>query len=87
VRGVAAFPGGAVGSVFGFDLGKRLFDLNEHARGPASAGLVAPMALSTQALSTGAAVRGVAALPSGAVGSVFGFDLGKRLFDLSEHRL
>jgi hypothetical protein len=53
VRGVAAFPGGAVGSVFGFDLGKRLFDLSEHARGPASAGLVAPMALSTQALSTG----------------------------------
>ena len=53
VRGVAAFPGGAVGSVFGFDLGKRLFELSGHARGPASAGLVAPMALSTQALSTG----------------------------------
>jgi hypothetical protein len=53
VRGVAAFPGGVVGSIFGFDMGKRLFDLSGHARGPASAGLVAPMALSTQALSTG----------------------------------
>ena len=74
MRGVAAFPGGAVGSVFGFDLGKRLFDPSEHARGPASAGLVAPMALSTQALSTGAAVRGMAAFPGGAVGSVFGLD-------------
>ena len=53
VTGVAAFPGGAVGSVFSFDLGKRLLDLSEHARGPASAGLVAPMALASQALSTG----------------------------------
>ena len=53
VRGVAAFPGGTVGAVFGFDLGKRLFDLSGRARGPASAGLVAPFALSTQALSTG----------------------------------
>ncbi len=53
VRGVAAFPGGTVGSVFGFDLGKRLFELSGHAQGPASAGLVAPFALSTQALSTG----------------------------------
>ena len=53
VRGVAAFPGGTVGSIFGFDLGKRLFELSSHARGPASAGLVAPMALSNQALSTG----------------------------------
>ena len=53
VSGVAAFPGGAVGSVFSFDLGKRLLDLSEHARGPASASLVAPMVLSSQALSTG----------------------------------
>ena len=53
VTGVAAFPGGVVGSVFSFDLGKRLLDLSEHARGPASAGLVAPMALASQALSTG----------------------------------
>lgn len=53
VRGIAAFPGGSVGSVFGMDLGKRLFDLSSHARGPAAAGLVAPMALSSQALSTG----------------------------------
>ena len=53
VRGIAAFPGGAVGSVFGMDLGKRLFDLSSHAQGPAAAGLVAPMALSSQALSTG----------------------------------
>ena len=53
VTGVAAFPGGAVGSVFSFDLGKRLLDLSEHARGPASAGLVAPMVLASQALATG----------------------------------
>ena len=53
VRGIAAFPGGTVGSVFGMDLGKRLFDLSSHARGPAAAGLIAPMALSSQALSTG----------------------------------
>ena len=53
VAGVAAFPGGAVGSVFSFDLGKRLLDLSEHAHGPASAALVAPMVLASQALSTG----------------------------------
>ena len=53
VRGVAAFPGGTVGSVFGMDWGKRLFELGQRAQGPASAALVAPFALSTQALSTG----------------------------------
>lgn len=53
VRGLSAFPGGVVGSVFGFDLGKRLYDLSQHATGPASVGLVAPVALNAQALSTG----------------------------------
>ena len=53
VRGIAAFPGGSVGAVFGLDLGKRLFELSSRAQGPASAALVAPYALSTQALSTG----------------------------------
>ena len=53
VRGVGAFPGGTVGSVFRTDWGKRLFDLSERAQGPASAALVAPYALSSQALSTG----------------------------------
>ena len=53
VTGMAVFPGGAVGSVFGFDLGRRLYELSEHVAGPTSASLVAPMALSSQALSTG----------------------------------
>ena len=53
VRGIAAFPGGVTGSVFGMDFGKRLFDLSVEANGPAGSGLVAPMALSSQALSTG----------------------------------
>ena len=53
VRGVAAFPGGVVGSVFGLDFGKRLYELSTHARGPVSAGLVAPMALSEEALANG----------------------------------
>lgn len=53
VRGVAAFPGGAVGAVFGFDLGQKMFDLSSRVRGPASAGLVAPMALAAQSLGTG----------------------------------
>ena len=53
VGGVSAYPGGAVGRVFGFDFGKQLLELSENANGPASAGLIAPMALSRQALSTG----------------------------------
>ena len=53
VRGVAAFPGGAVGAVLGFDLGQKMFDLSSRVRGPASAGLVAPMALAAQSLGTG----------------------------------
>ena len=53
VSGVSAYPGGVVGRVFGFDFGKELLELSEHANGPASAGLIAPMALSKQALSTG----------------------------------
>lgn len=53
VGGVSAYPGGVVGRVFGFDFGKELLDLSEKANGPASAGLIAPMALTRQALSTG----------------------------------
>ena len=53
VHGVAAFPGGIVGRVFGFDFGKTLYDLSQGAEGPAAAGLVAPLALSSQALTTG----------------------------------
>ena len=54
--GVSAFPGGAVGPVFSFDLGRRLFEFSQHVKGPASAGLVAPMAMSTQALANGMAL-------------------------------
>jgi hypothetical protein len=53
VSGVSAFPGGAVGPVFSFDLARRLYEFSKHVQGPASAGLVAPMALSTQALANG----------------------------------
>lgn len=53
VKGIAAFPGGVTGSVFGMDFGKRVFDLSVDANGPAGAGLVAPTALSSQALTTG----------------------------------
>lgn len=53
VSGVSPFPGGAVGPVFSFDLGRRLYEFSQHVHGPASAGLVAPMALSTQALANG----------------------------------
>jgi len=53
VHGMAPFPGGVVGQVFAFDFGKHLFDLSEKAEGPASAGLIAPMALTSQALSAG----------------------------------
>jgi len=53
VGGVSAYPGGVVGRVFGFDFGKELLDLSENANGPAAAGLIAPMALARQALSTG----------------------------------
>ena len=53
VHGMSAFPGGAVGRVFAFDFGKHLFDLSQEAEGPAAAGLIAPMALASQALATG----------------------------------
>ena len=53
VHGISAFPGGVVGRVFGFDFGTHLFDLSQEAEGPAAAGLITPMALSSQALSTG----------------------------------
>jgi hypothetical protein len=56
VSGISAFPGGAVGPVFSFDLGRRLFEYSQHVQGPASAGLVAPMAMSTQALANGMAL-------------------------------
>ena len=53
VHGMSAFPGGVVGQVFAFDFGKHLFDLSQKAEGPAAAGLIAPMALASQALSAG----------------------------------
>ena len=53
VHGMSAFPGGVVGRVFAFDFGKHLFDLSQEAEGPAAAGLITPMALASQALSTG----------------------------------
>ena len=53
VGGVSAYPGGVARRVFGLDFGKQLLELSENANGPASAGLIAPMALSRQALSTG----------------------------------
>jgi len=54
VTGMAAFPGGSVKKLFGFDLSKSLFDLSKTANGPAAAGLIAPMALATQSLGMGA---------------------------------
>ena len=53
VHGVSAFPGGIVGRVFGFEFGKSLYDLSQGAEGPAAAGLLTPLALSSQALTTG----------------------------------
>jgi len=53
VHGMSAYPGGVVGRVFAFDFGKHLFDLSQEAEGPAAAGLITPMALASQALSTG----------------------------------
>ena len=53
VHGMSAFPGGVVGRVFSFDFGKHLFDLSQDAQGPAASGLITPMALTAQALSTG----------------------------------
>lgn len=53
IHGMAPFPGGVVGQVFAFDFGKHLLDLSKKAEGPAAAGLIAPLALASQALSTG----------------------------------
>lgn len=54
VAGVAAFPGGITKRVFGFDFGKSMLDLSQAAKGPAAAGLIAPVAMAKQGLSMGA---------------------------------
>jgi hypothetical protein len=54
VSGMAAFPGGPVKQVFGFDASKSMLDLSSSAKGPAAAGLVSPMSLATQSLGMGA---------------------------------
>lgn len=54
VTGMAAFPGGPVKQVFGFDFSKSAFSLSAAAKGPAAAGLVSPMALASQSLGMGA---------------------------------
>jgi len=51
---VAAFPGGITKRLFGFDFSKSLLDLSSKAKGPAAAGLVAPVALATTGLTMGA---------------------------------
>jgi len=54
VSGLAAFPGGSVKKLFGFDASKSAFDLASTAKGPAAAGLISPMMLASQGLSMGA---------------------------------
>merc|ERR1712190_639973 len=51
---MAAFPGGSVKTVFGFDASKSAFDHASTAKGPAAAGLISPMMLASQGLSMGA---------------------------------
>merc|ERR1719161_1102818 len=51
---MAAFPGGSVKQVYGFDASKSAFDLAQQAQGPAAAGLIQPMALASQGLEMGA---------------------------------
>jgi len=53
VSGVAAYPGGITQRTLGSDLSQKLSQLSEEANGPASAGLVLPKALATQAVSMG----------------------------------
>jgi len=52
-RAVAAFPGGSVKRLFGFDLGKLVFDATKNAEGAAGAAAGAPLALGMQGLSMG----------------------------------
>jgi hypothetical protein len=60
--GVAAFPGGSVKKLFGFDMSKAVFELASTAQGPAAAGLLAPATVAKTALATGAGlVQGVVA--------------------------
>jgi len=54
VSGMAAFPGGSVKRLFGMDMSKRMYELASSASGPASVGLLQPMALASQGLSLGA---------------------------------
>mmetsp|Transcript_18987 Transcript_18987/g.60374 ORF Transcript_18987/g.60374 Transcript_18987/m.60374 type:complete len:320 (-) Transcript_18987:113-1072(-) len=54
MEGPAAFPGGAVKKAFGSDLSRLMYDLASRAKGPASAGQLAPLALATQSAGVGA---------------------------------
>lgn len=54
INGVAAFPGGSVKRLFGFDLGKMAFDLTKKAEGAAGGSVAPPMTLALQGLSMGA---------------------------------
>mmetsp|Transcript_57224 Transcript_57224/g.177592 ORF Transcript_57224/g.177592 Transcript_57224/m.177592 type:complete len:420 (+) Transcript_57224:78-1337(+) len=49
-----AFPGGAVKKLFGFDYSKFMFDLSSDIAGPASMGLLAPLAAADQTVAIGA---------------------------------
>merc|ERR1719272_248918 len=50
---VAAFPGGSVKRLFGFDFGKMIFDVTKKADGSAGASVGPPIALGMQALGLG----------------------------------
>jgi len=51
--GIAAFPGGSVKRMFGFDFGKMVFDVTKQADGATGAAAGPPMAIATQGLSVG----------------------------------
>lgn len=65
---MAAFPGGSVKKLFGFDFSKSMFSLATTAEGPAAAGLITPLALGKTALGMGAGL--VQAVVSSAVSIV-----------------
>jgi len=52
-NGVAAFPGGSVKRLFGFDFGKMVFDVTKKAEGAGGAVVAPPLAIGMQALGLG----------------------------------
>merc|ERR1712032_185861 len=54
VSGLAAFPGGMVGKIFGYNFGKSMFDVTQKAQGAAGGQTALPMALAMQGVSIGA---------------------------------